>query len=104
MHEHHQYETDPARPEAEPERRPPSIYVASLSDYNHGRLHGVWIDATMPLEDMWAATAHMLAQADNPGAEEIAIHDHADFGAWGLRREFVLIDETAVWKQILLAG
>jgi len=27
---------------------------------------------------------------------------HAEFGPWGLRREFVLIDETAVWKQILL--
>ncbi len=29
---------------------------------------------------------------------------HAEFGMWGLRREFVLIDETAIWKQLLLAG
>ncbi len=27
---------------------------------------------------------------------------HADFGPRGLRREFVLLDETAIWKQILL--
>ncbi len=27
---------------------------------------------------------------------------HAEFGPWGLRREFVLFDETAVWKQIVL--
>ncbi|MEZ5535620.1 MAG: ester cyclase [Thiolinea sp.] len=27
---------------------------------------------------------------------------HAEFGPWGLRREFALFDETAVWKQILL--
>lgn len=27
---------------------------------------------------------------------------HAEFGPRGLRREFVLIDETAIWKQILL--
>ncbi|PSU07546.1 polyketide cyclase [Photobacterium ganghwense] len=27
---------------------------------------------------------------------------HAEFGPWGLRREFTLFDETAVWKQILL--
>lgn len=27
---------------------------------------------------------------------------HAEFGPRGLKREFVLIDETAVWKQILL--
>jgi len=27
---------------------------------------------------------------------------HAEFGPWGLRREYVLFDETSVWKQILL--
>jgi hypothetical protein len=27
---------------------------------------------------------------------------HAEFGPRGLRREFVLIDQTAIWKQILL--
>ena len=27
---------------------------------------------------------------------------HAEFGPWGLRREYALIDETAIWKQILL--
>lgn len=28
---------------------------------------------------------------------------HAEFGPWGLRREFTLFDETAIWKQIHLA-
>ena len=27
---------------------------------------------------------------------------HAEFGPWGLRREYVVIDESAIWKQILL--
>jgi hypothetical protein len=27
---------------------------------------------------------------------------HADFGPWGLRREYVIFDETSIWKQILL--
>lgn len=27
---------------------------------------------------------------------------HAEFGPWGIRREFVLFDETAIWKQIAL--
>jgi predicted ester cyclase len=27
---------------------------------------------------------------------------HAEFGPWGLRREWVMIDEIAIWKQILL--
>jgi len=28
---------------------------------------------------------------------------HAEFGPWGLRREFTIFDETAVWKQIVLS-
>jgi len=28
--------------------------------------------------------------------------NHAEFGPWGLRREYILIDETAVWNQILM--
>ena len=27
---------------------------------------------------------------------------HAEWGEWGLRREFTLIDEVAIWKQIHL--
>ncbi|MBL8837237.1 MAG: nuclear transport factor 2 family protein [Alphaproteobacteria bacterium] len=27
---------------------------------------------------------------------------HAEFGPWGLRREWVLYDETAIWKQIVI--
>ncbi|MEM9969740.1 MAG: nuclear transport factor 2 family protein [Pseudomonadota bacterium] len=27
---------------------------------------------------------------------------HAEFGPWGLRREFALVDEVAIWKQILM--
>ena len=29
---------------------------------------------------------------------------HAEFGPWGLRREFALYDEVAIWKQILLGS
>ena len=29
---------------------------------------------------------------------------HAEFGPWGLRREYVLIDEIAIWTQILLGS
>ncbi|MCP4074150.1 MAG: ester cyclase [Hyphomicrobiales bacterium] len=29
---------------------------------------------------------------------------HAEFGPWGLRREFTLYDEVAIWKQILMAA
>ena len=37
------------------------------------------------------------------GAEvHVMAMSHAEFGPWGLRREWVLYDETAIWKQILL--
>ncbi len=66
-------EVDPARPA-------PRIYVASLSDYNAGRLHGEWIDASQEFEDIERAVKHMLARSPTPGAEEYAIHDHEGFG------------------------
>ncbi|MFI2766387.1 ester cyclase [Ruegeria faecimaris] len=37
------------------------------------------------------------------GAEVFVLGiSHAEFGPWGLRREYTLFDETSVWKQILL--
>ncbi|MGI9334118.1 MAG: ester cyclase [Gammaproteobacteria bacterium] len=40
----------------------------------------------------------------SPSGAEVHVMgiSHAEFGPWGLRREYVLIDETAIWKQILL--
>jgi len=58
----------------------PRIYVASLSDYNAGRLHGCWIDATQPIEEVWTEVNAMLAASPLVGAEEWAIHDFEDFG------------------------
>ena len=39
-----------------------------------------------------------------PSGAEVYIMgaSHAEFGRWGLRREYVLFDETAIWKQIAL--
>lgn len=58
----------------------PRIYVASLSDYNAGRLHGAWLDATEEPEALAAEVEAMLAISPTPGAEEWAIHDHEGFG------------------------
>jgi hypothetical protein len=42
---------------------------------------------------------------DPTGAEVYVMGlSHAEFGPRGLRREFVLFDDTAIWKQILLAS
>jgi antirestriction protein len=81
-------------PEANPERdrrqRPdegehgpglqPRIYIASLADYNAGRLHGVWLDAAQDLGELESAVQEMLASSPESGAEEYAIHDYDEFG------------------------
>jgi antirestriction protein len=82
----------PAQPavEAEPSTEaltagePPRIYVASLADYNAGRLHGVWLDAAVPVDKMQEAVTELLARSPLPDAEEWAIHDHSGFGHWRL--------------------
>ena len=72
----------------------PSIYVASLSDYNAGRLHGAWIDAGQTAEEMQAAISEMLAASPEPVAEEWAIHDYEGFGGVRLG-EFERIEHVA---------
>jgi antirestriction protein len=68
------------------------IYAASLSDYNDGRLHGVWIDldSDTTVEDIEDQISAMLkaspfarsefAQRYGMLAEEWAIHDYEGFG------------------------
>jgi antirestriction protein len=58
----------------------PRVYVASLSDYNAGILHGDWIEADQELEELSEAVQAMLARSPTPGAEEFAIHDFEGFG------------------------
>ncbi|VXB75917.1 hypothetical protein PSEUDO8BK_40002 [Pseudomonas sp. 8BK] len=60
------------------------IYVADLAAYNAGYLHGVWIDATLDLEDIQAQVDIMIAASPVKGAEEYAIHDFEGFDAYGL--------------------
>ena len=58
----------------------PRIYVASLSDYNAGRLWGRWIEADQSIEAISAAVEELLRLSPEPGAEEWAIHDYEGFG------------------------
>lgn len=82
---------NPQPPELEPrqpvddaaEREPASpvrIYVASLAAYNHGRLHGAWLDAAVDVDELAEGIQTMLAHSPIPDAEEWAIHDYEGFG------------------------
>jgi antirestriction protein len=53
----------------------PPIYVASLSDYNAGRLHGRWIDAAVEVEQVVEEIEAILAESKEEIAEEWAVHD-----------------------------
>lgn len=57
----------------------PRIYVASLADYNAGRLHGCWIDCDNGADAIQEAVNEMLAASPEPNAEEWAIHDYEGF-------------------------
>ena len=63
----------------------PRVYIASLSDYNAGRLLGMWADATLDADTLGAAVRFMLRQSHEDVAEEVAIHDHEDFDGYEVR-------------------
>ena len=48
----------------------PRIYVADLAAYNAGYLHGIWIDATQEIENIWQQIRTMLAASPMENAEE----------------------------------
>lgn len=52
----------------------PRIYVASLSDYSAGRLHGRWILAGYGADEIREEIQEMLAASSVPPAAEWAIH------------------------------
>lgn len=84
---HHESTQAKSQPEAEQHHETdptpsPAIYVASLADYNNGRLHGAWINAAREPQAIQADINAMLARSREPGAEEWAIHDYERFGRW----------------------
>jgi antirestriction protein len=81
---------EPAQPDdqaehGEQEGVTPRIWVGSLLDYNHGVLHGDWLDAAREAEEIHADIQTMLAasptarQTGEP-AEEWGIFDYEGFG------------------------
>ena len=53
------------------------IYVACLSSYNNGTLHGAWIDLDgKDANDVRYEIQEMLKESPMPDAEEYAIHDY----------------------------
>lgn len=76
-------EYQPQNPEHEPKPPlQPRIWVGSLADYNAGHLHGEWLDAAVPDDELLEGVQRILASSREAGAEEYGIFDYDEFGAY----------------------
>jgi len=73
----------------------PRIYVACLSSYNAGKLHGRWIECDQAVDDIRTQIKEMLSLSTEPLAEEWAIHDYEHFDGIALSEHECLDDITA---------
>jgi antirestriction protein len=86
----------------------PRIYVASLSDYNAGILHGSWLRADTEPEELWSGINEMLAASPTTKrygevAEEWAIHDYEGFSSFVQLGEYESIERVAALARGLVA-
>ena len=99
-----------------------------LTGYSHGDADHFWLNLRAAFPDAAFEIHHRIGREDPlmppraalrwsltgrhtgwggfgvPTGAEVHIMGicQAEFGPWGIRREWVLIDETAIWKQIIL--
>lgn len=103
-------EQQPGPPEQQPEKAeavthdPPRIWLASLADYNAGRLHGRWLDAAVTDEKLLAQAERVLASSPTPGAEEWAIFDVENFHGYRVGEYDNLADVARVARGIAAHG
>lgn len=90
--------------EHDPHHLHPRIWIASLADYNNGRLHGKWIKADQDPDDLERAAKTILANTSEPDAEEWAIHDYDDFPGVRIGEHESLEDVAAIAKGLAKHG
>jgi len=66
----------------------PKVWVASLSDYNDGVLHGKWVNA-VDADELWEGIAEVLASSPTAAktgqvAEEHGFFDQENFGGFSV--------------------
>lgn len=113
---------------SEYDRAVQSEYPGGLTGHGTGPVDRFWMGLRASFPDATFTIDHQIGRDDDRMPPRAAIrwalhgkHDgwgyfgaptgaevyvlgisHAEFGPWGLRREYALFDETAIWKQILL--
>ncbi|MDP5219883.1 nuclear transport factor 2 family protein [Ruegeria sp. 2205SS24-7] len=114
--------------EAEYDRAVQSEYPGGVTGHSRGPVDRFWMGLRASFPNAAFTIQHQIGREDPMMPPRAAIrwtlhgtHDgwgvfgkptgtevfvlgisHAEFGPWGLRREYTLFDETSVWKQILL--
>ncbi len=78
----------------------PRIYVACLSSYNAGILHGRWIDAAQDADEIQQEVLAMLDDSTQPGSEEWAIHDFEGFAGLPVE-EYSSFEHIAEWADLI---
>jgi antirestriction protein len=91
-------------PEREPKESRPRVWIASLADYNAGRLHGEWVDAAVDAADLTRFAQHIVDTSPEPGAEEWAIFDYDNFGTYRIHEYEDLATVAAVARGIAKFG
>ncbi len=75
----------------------PGVTSSSEQVINLPEPHGFNIGAAAMPNGGWGVFG------ESTGAELYVMGvSHAEFGPWGLRREYTLFDETSLWKQIII--
>jgi antirestriction protein len=77
----------------------PRVYVACLSSYNAGTLHGAWVDA-IDADELREGIEEMLADSPADDAEEWAIHDSEDWGEYPVREHEDIDELTEIGRLI----
>ncbi len=103
-------------------------YAGGVSDHGRGSVDRFWLGLRASFPDAEFAMHHRIGREEPMMPPRAAVRwslwgkndgwgvfgpptgatvyvlgiSHAEFGPWGLRREYSLFDETAVWKQMLL--
>ena len=88
---------------------PPRVWVGSWLDYNHGVLHGEWLDADREADELHADIAAMLAtsptaRASGEVAEDWGIFDCENFGPLKIGEQETVDFVTAVARGIAEHG
>jgi antirestriction protein len=79
----------------------PRIYVACLSAYNNGKLHGAWIDCDQDTEAIWEEINEMLKNSPELDAEEWAIHCYENWQGIEIG-EYESIERVAELAELLV--